>query len=311
MVAGLDKLKGAYCPLVVPFKEGKIDFDAYGSLIERQISEGSHGLLVNATSGEPSMLTLEERAEIVEFAIKTADGRRPLCAGTASQSLDETLSLVSRFEKAGTDSIVVVTPYYAAPPQRGLVSFFAEVGARTEKPLLVYHIPGRAGVSLTVDTIEAIKQKVPNFVGMKNTDTDVGLVTGILARLGPDFRIFAGLEHPTLPILAVGGAGSMITASNVAPRMVAELCELSAKGDFEAARALNIRLYPLFRAVALETSPIPVKYMLKKLGALNDNTHRLPMEPASAETEKQLDTVLEEIGLLAPSSAVRKQIAAS
>lgn len=292
-----DALRGAYCPLVVPFRGGKVDYEGYARLIERQIAQGSHGLLVNATSGEPTMLALEERARLVDCAIETSAGRRPVCAGTASQSIEETLLLVERFHAAGASSILVVTPYYVAPPQRGMVSFFAEAGARTDKPVLVYHIPNRAGIALTVDTLLAIKEKVPHFAGLKNTDTDLGLVTGAIARLGRDFRIFAGLELPTLPTLALGGCGMMITASNVAPQLVAGLYELFARGDIEGAIARNLELYPLFRAVALESSPIPVKYMLKRLGAIGANEHRLPLVPALPETEKQLDQVLSTLGL--------------
>jgi 4-hydroxy-tetrahydrodipicolinate synthase len=293
-----DALRGAYCPLVVPFHAGKIDYDTYGQLIERQIAEGTHGLLVNATSGEPTMLTLEERAQLVEFVVKTSAGRRPVCAGTASESYDENASLVERFDKAGADSILVVTPFYSAPPQRGAVSYFVSLGARTEKPFLIYHIPARAGFTLTVDTLAAIKERVPHFCGLKNTDTDVGLVTGAFACLGRDFRIFAGLELPTLPMLGIGGCGMMITASNVAPRMVSQLYDTFAKGDIDGAIALNLKLYPLFRGVALESSPIPVKYMLKRLGALKTNEHRSPMVPASPEIEKQLDKILTEVGLI-------------
>jgi 4-hydroxy-tetrahydrodipicolinate synthase len=155
-----------------------------------------------------------------------------------------------------------------------------------------------AGFTLTVDTLAAIKDKVPHFRGLKNTDTDVGLVTGALARLGRDFRIFAGLELPTLPMLGIGGCGMMITASNVAPRMVSQMYDTFAKGDIDRAIALNLILYPLFRGVALESSPIPVKYMLKRLGVLKTNEHRSPMAPASPEIEKQLDKVLAEIGLI-------------
>src|SRR5271168_3917828 len=123
-----DALRGAYCPLVVPFHNGKIDYDTYVKLIEPQIAEGTHGLLVNATSGEPTMLTLEERAQVVEFVIKTSAGRLPVCAGTASESLDENATLVDRFDKAGADSILVVTPTYSSPPQRGAISYFSALG---------------------------------------------------------------------------------------------------------------------------------------------------------------------------------------
>jgi 4-hydroxy-tetrahydrodipicolinate synthase len=293
-----DFLRGAYCPLVVPFRDGKIDFDAYGALIERQIAEGSHGLLVNATSGEPTMLSVAERGDLVEFAIKTANGRRPVCAGTASESFEATAALIDRFDKAGADSILVVTPFYSAPPQRGAVSYFAKLGARTGRPFLIYHIPGRAGFTLAVDTLAAIKDAVPHFAGLKNTDTDVGFVTGALARLGRDFRIFAGLELPTLPMLGIGGCGMMITASNVAPRLVSQLYDTFAKGDIDGAIALNLKLYPLFRGVALESSPIPVKYMLKRLGVLKTNEHRSPLVPASPEVERQLDKVLADMGLI-------------
>src|SRR6516165_2729065 len=223
-----DCLQGAYCPLIVPFRDGKIDFETYGKLIERQIVEGSHGLLVNATSGEPTTLTVEERGQLVEFANKTANGRCPVCAGTACESFEATATLIDRFDKAGADSILVVTPFYAAPPQRGAVSYFGKLGSRTERPFLIYHIPGRTGFALTIDTLEAIKEEVPHFAGLKNTDTDVGFVTGALRRLGSDCRIFAGLELPTVPMLSVGSCGMMITASNVAPRLVAQLYEILA-----------------------------------------------------------------------------------
>jgi 4-hydroxy-tetrahydrodipicolinate synthase len=144
-------------------------------------------------------------------------------------------------DKAGADSILVVTPFYSAPPQRGAVSYFAKLGARTKRPFLIYHIPGRTGFALTLDTLAAIKDQVPHFAGLKNTDTDVGLVTGALARLGRDFRIFAGLELPTLPMLSIGGRGMMITASNVAPRLVAQLYETFAKKDTDGAIGLNLK----------------------------------------------------------------------
>jgi 4-hydroxy-tetrahydrodipicolinate synthase len=297
-MAESDFLRGAYCPLIVPFHDGKIDFDTYGRLIERQIAEGTHGLLVNATSGEPTVLSVEERGQLVEFAVKTANGRRPVCAGTASESLEATAALIDRFDKAGADAVLVVTPYYSAPPQRGAAAYLAKLGERTRRPFLIYHIPARAGFALAVDTLAAIKDAVPHFAGLKNTDTDVGFVTGALARLGRDFRIFAGLELPTLPMLGIGGCGMMITASNVAPRQVAQLYDTFANGDTDGAIALNLKLYPLFRGVALETSPIPVKYMLKRLGVIENNEHRSPLVPASPEVERQLDKVLAEIGLI-------------
>jgi 4-hydroxy-tetrahydrodipicolinate synthase len=254
--------------------------------------------LVNATSGEPTTLTREERARLVDVAQDAAAGRCPICAGTVSQSHDETIALIDHYQKRGVDSVFVVTPYYCKPPQRALIEFFADVAQRTDRPLLIYHIPGRAAVRLTADTIVAIKDRADNFVGLKNTDDDLGLVTEALRRLGADFRIFCGWEPVTLPMLAVGACGAMLSASNVVPDRVAQLCELSANGDIEGARRLNESLSELFVAIDYDTSPIATKYMLKRIGVLEKNEHRLPMTSAGPELERRLDAVLGRAGLI-------------
>jgi 4-hydroxy-tetrahydrodipicolinate synthase len=295
---GSDTLSGAYVPLVVPFDGGAVDFDAYARLCEWQIGKGINGLLVNATSGEPTTLTREERARLVDVAQDVAAGRCPVCAGTASQSHAETVALIDHYQKRGVDSVFVVTPYYCKPPQRALVEFFADVAQRTDRPLLIYHIPGRAAVRLTADTIVAIKDRAENFIGLKNTDDNLGLVTEVLQRLGGDFRIFCGWEPVTLPMLAIGACGAMLSASNVVPDRVAQLCGLSAKDDFEGARRLNGSLSELFAAIDYDTSPIATKYMLKRIGALEKNEHRLPMTSASPELERRLDAVLGRAGLI-------------
>lgn len=294
----IDRLKGSFVPLVVPFDDGAIDYDAYASLCERQIAEGSDGLLVNATSGEPTTLTLEERATLVEVAQDTAAGRVPVVAGTASQSHAETVTLIDRYQRLGVGAILVVTPYYCSPPQRALIAFFVDVAARSDRPILIYHIPGRAAVRLTADTLVAIKEKAPNIAGLKNTDGDLGLVTDVLHRLGGDFRIFCGTEPMTLPMLALGAVGAMLSASNVIPKQVARLCALYAQGDSAGARQLNDTLSELFDAISFDPAPIPTKYMTRRVGAIPKNEHRLPMTAASPELEVRLDAVLERAGLL-------------
>ncbi|MGB7949473.1 MAG: 4-hydroxy-tetrahydrodipicolinate synthase [Candidatus Binatia bacterium] len=298
MTSGLDGLSGSFVPLVVPFDDGAIDYDAYARLCDWQITQGSSGLLVNATSGEPTTLTLEERAKLVETAMNAAAGRRPVCAGTASVSHAETAALIERFEKLDVDYVFVVTPFYCKPPQRALVDFFADVAARTEKSLLAYHIPGRAAVSLTADTLAEIKDRATNFVGLKNTDDDMALVTDTLVRLGGDFRIFCGMEKASLPTLAVGGAGLMISISNVIPDRVARLCRFCAEGDTEGAKNLNKQLAPLFDAIGYDTAPITTKYMLKRIGMIAKNEHRLPMTTSTPALEARLDAVLQVAGLI-------------
>ena len=297
-ISNLDTLKGSFVPLVVPFNEGKVDYDSYAKICEWQIAKGTHGLLVNATSGEPTTLTLEERAKLVEVAVDVSGGRRPVCAGTASQSHVETVTLIERFQKLAVESVFVVTPYYCDPPQRALVDFFVDIAGRTDRPLLIYHIPGRAAVRLAASTIVEIKDRAENFVGLKNTDNDIGLVTEVLNRIGKGFRIFCGTEKMSLPMLSVGGCGTMISVSNVIPDKVARLCELYSGGDAEGARRLNDDLSELFAAIDWDTSPIATKYMLKRIGIISKNEHRLPMTTSTPELERKLDAALERAGLI-------------
>lgn len=286
-------LKGAFTPLVVPFKSGAVDYDRYAELIQWQIEQGAHGLLVNATSGEPTTLTLDEKARLIEVAVKTSTGRRPVAAGIPAESHAEAATLLSRAEKAGADAVVSVTPYYVKPPQRGLVAFFTDLAKRTELPFLIYHIPGRAAVSVAAETFEAIAERCPNFVGLKNTDDDLALVSRLIRRMGPDFRIFGGLESTAFAMSALGGCGTMITTSNVAPKQIARLNELCMAGQIHEARNLVIELDELMKAPFLDSGPTPIKCMMKLMGLIPTNEHRLPMMPATPELEKQLQAVVE------------------
>src|ERR1700682_3091450 len=184
MIRKVPFLTGAFTPLVTPFKGGAVDYDRYAQLIEWQIGQGTHGLLVNATSGEPTTLTLDEKARLIEGAVKASADRKTVAAGIPAESHAEAVALLAEAEKAGADAVVSVTPYYARPPQRGLVAFFTDLAGRTELPFLIYHIPGRAAVSVTAETFEAIAQRCPNFVGLKKTATNLGWVCAPLNASG-------------------------------------------------------------------------------------------------------------------------------
>lgn len=292
------KLRGSYPPLITPLRNGALDEAAYANLVERQIAGGSHGIVVNGTTAEPSTLTLEEREQLLDIALATARGRIPVIAATGSQSLAETLRLTRHAHTAGADALLVVTPYYVRPPQRGLVAYYREVAQVSDKPLLLYHIPGRTAVAVTVDTLESIRAAVPSFIGMKHAVNDLGFVTHALSRLGHDFRIFVGLEDLSFPMLAIGACGLMNAVGNLAPERVAAMCELVDANDLSGARAIHYALAELNDAVFFDTNPIPIKYMMKRLGYLPANEHRLPMVPATAELERRLDAVLERTGLM-------------
>ena len=295
---GPNFLRGSYPPLVTPFRDGKIDFDKYAELIDRQVSEGSHGVVVNGTTAEPSSLTIQERCELVEVAVKTISGRIPVVAATGSQSLAETIELTTKAEHAGTDAVLVVTPYYIKPPQRGLIEYFVEIGNRTNLPLLIYHIPGRAAVSISPATVARIAERLPSLVGLKHAANDLEFLTETLVLVGTEFRIFCGLEALSLPMLSIGAAGLMNAVGNLAPARVAAICDAVQNNDLDKARRLHFDLFELNQAIFFDTNPIPIKYMMHRMGLLNAAEVRLPLVELAADQRQRLDDVMERAQLM-------------
>jgi 4-hydroxy-tetrahydrodipicolinate synthase len=291
-------LRGSYPPIITPITDGTIDYDAYARLVEFQIAGGSHGVVVNGTTAEPSTLSVDERNRLVEIAVKTSAGRVPVVAATGSQSHAETIALTEFADRAGADALLVVTPYYVRPPQRGLAEYYVDVARRTSLPMMIYHIPGRTAVSVELSTLEQIVERAPNMVGIKHAVNDLAFVTQILERFGFDFRVFVGLEDLSFPMLAVGACGVMNAVANIAPGKVAALYDASVAGDMAAARKLHFALFELNSAVFFDTNPIPMKYMMRRLGIISKNEHRLPMVSATAALENRLDQVLGRAGLL-------------
>ena len=303
MTASLDNLKGSIPPLITPFRNGEVDYDAYAQLIAFQIKNGSHGILVNGTTAEPSTLAVEERNRLIDIAVQVTAKRVPVVAATGSQSLRETRQLTEHAVKAGVDSLLIVTPYYIRPPQRGLVAYYLELAAISNLPWMVYHIPGRTAVSVTIDTLKELRAKSPTFVGMKHAVNDLGFVSECFSSLGKDFKIFVGLEELSFPMMAVGACGLMNAVGNLQPRILSDLCEALWRGDLARAQALHHQLFEINQAVFFDTNPIPMKYMMKRLGILASNEHRLPMVPATPELERRLDAVLKRVGLLGERAA--------
>jgi 4-hydroxy-tetrahydrodipicolinate synthase len=197
----LAALRGSIPPLVTPFKNGAVDYDRYAELVEFQIAEGSPGILVNGTTAEPSTLTTEERNRLVTLAVETAQGRVQVVAATGSQSLAESRVLTEHALEAGADSLLIVTPYYIRPPQRGLVAYYLELAAGHSVPWMIYHIPGRTAVNVTLDTLKACKDRSPHFVGIKQAVNDLGFVSECLHEFGHDFKVFVGLEELSFPMI--------------------------------------------------------------------------------------------------------------
>jgi len=291
-------LGGSIPPLVTPFRNGAVDERQFASLVEFQVAQGSHGILVNGTSAEPSTLTVAERNRLVDVAIEAAAGRLAVVAATGSQSLAETRALTVHAARAGADALLIVTPYYIRPPQRGLIAFYLEVTAGLDVPWLLYHIPGRAAVNVPVETLVELTRMSPTLVGMKHAANDLGLVSEVMAHIGAHFRIFVGLEELSFPMMAVGACGLMNAVGNLCPARLVALCDAVQAGDLAGARRIHDALFEINRAVFFDTNPIPMKYMMRRLGLLETNEHRLPMAPATPELEKRLDAVLERANLL-------------
>ena len=294
-------LRGSFPPLVTPFRDGKVDFNKFAELAERQVQRGSDGIVVTGTTGEPSSLSMEERIELLKVAVSTVGGRIQVIAATGSASYAETLRLTTEAEAAGADAALVVTPYYIKPSQRGLVDYFVSLGQRVKLPLMIYHIPGRAAVSIKAQTVCRIAEQIPHLVGLKHADHNLELITELLVGLGPDFRIFCGVEALSLPMLILGGSGLMNAAGNLAPERIAALYAAVQKVDLKSARDIHVELFELNQSIFIDTNPIPLKYMMSRLGLLDAPELRLPLVSIDSANAKILDGVLARAGLLKAS----------
>lgn len=297
-MAEIERVKGSIPPVITPIRNGAVDYDAYAGLIDYQVREGSHGVLVNGTTSEPSTLTTAERNRLVDVAVETVAGRIPIVAATGSQSLAETELLTQHAVKASVDALLIVTPYYIRPPQRGLIQYYLQLAGQHETPWMIYHIPGRTAINVTLDSMQRLRDASPQFVGMKHAVNDLGFVTECFAALGNDFKVFVGLEELSFPMMTIGACGLMNAVGNLRPRILAEMCEAVWASDLGRGRELHQRLLEVNQSVFFDTNPIPMKYMMKKMGLMPSNEHRLPMVPATRELEKRLDGVLERAGML-------------
>ena len=296
-MADLERIRGSIPPVVTPIRDGEVDYEAYAGLVEYQVAEGSHGVLVNGTSAEPSTLTISERNRLVDIAMETVNGRVPVVAATGSQSLAESEVLTQHATKAGVDAVLIVTPYYIKPPQRGLVEYYLKLAGHHDTPWMIYHIPGRTAINVTLDTMKELREKSSSFIGMKHAVNDLGFVTECFEALGNDFKVFVGLEELSFPMMTIGACGLMNAVGNLRPGVLAEMCDAVWNSDLEKGRELHQRLLEINQSVFYDTNPIPMKYMMKKMGLLQTNEHRLPMVPATPELERRLDGVLERAGL--------------
>ncbi len=287
------KLEGSMVALVTPFRNGELDWDAFGKLIDFQLDSGTQGLVPCGTTGESPTLTHDEHDKVIEYVIQRAAGRVPVIAGTGSNSTAEAIRLTTHAAEAGADACLVVNPYYNKPTQQGMYEHVAEL-AKVGLPIVLYNIPGRTGIELTSQTIIRMFEEIDQVVAVKEATGNVDNASALAA--GCDITILSGDDSLTLPIGAVGGRGVVSVLANILPTEVRKLTDAILAGNMAEASRRHLRLFGLFKGMFVETNPIPIKAALAMAGMI-ENELRLPMTPLSQEYRAPLAEMLRVLGV--------------
>lgn len=290
-------MKGSIVALITPFKNGKIDYEALEKLIEFHIENGTDGILVGGTTGESPTLTFEEHEEIIEFSVKKVNKRIKVMAGTGANATHEALRFTSHAKEVGADSALLVVPYYNKPTQEGMFEHFKTIAKEVNIPIYIYNIPGRTCVEISVDTYKRLKDCCENISGAKESTSNMDRISEIINTFGDSFTVLSGDDSLTLPMMALGAKGVISVANNILPKEVKELTESLLKGKLEEARNLHYKLLPIFKALFIETNPIPVKTALSLMG-LSKEEFRLPLCPMSHQNKEKLISVLKLYNLI-------------
>jgi 4-hydroxy-tetrahydrodipicolinate synthase len=289
--------KGSIPALVTPMRDGAFDEAAFRAFVDWQIREGSSGVVPVGTTGESPTLSHEEHHRVVEVCIEAADGRVPVIAGAGSNNTTEAVELAMHAEAAGADAVLVVTPYYNKPNQRGLYAHFRAVADAISIPLIIYNIPGRSIVDMSVETMKQLFDDCDNVIGVKDATANLARASLQRQAMGADFVQLSGEDATSLGFMAHGGHGCISVTANVAPKLCAEFQGACLAGDFRTALTYQDRLMPLHRALFLEPSPAPTKYALSLLGHIAEEA-RLPIVAIGAETRAEVESAMRHAGLL-------------
>ena len=290
-------LEGVFTALVTPFAEdGSVDEQALRDLVDFQIEKGISGLVPVGTTGESPTLDHQEHDRVIEIVIEQCKGRVPVIAGTGSNSTAEAVRLTTHAKEAGADYSLQVAPYYNKPSQEGFYRHFMTIADAVDLPMVVYNIPGRSGKNIENDTMLKLAGH-PNIVAVKEASGSIPQVMDLCLRKPADFTILSGDDNLGLPMIACGGRGIVSVASNIIPEEMEELVRSANAGNFERARELHYQLMPFFKAMFMETNPVPVKYGCFLKGMMKD-VYRLPLCEMSEENKETLKNIMKETGIL-------------
>ncbi len=291
----MSRLRGSMVALVTPFRNGAVDEPALRALARWQIEQGTDGLVPCGTTGEGATVSANEHYQVVRACVEEARGRVPVIAGCGSNDTKRTIETVQRAKEAGADSALVVTPYYNKPTPEGLFRHFEAVAKQGGLPVVLYNVPSRTSVDMLADTVARCAQ-VPGIIGIKEASGNVVRIAEIQAAGVPqDFAIVAGDDMFTLPTLAMGGQGVISVVANIAPAAMAGLCDAFFAGDLPKAQRAQTKFAGLVKAMFLETNPLPVKYVLFRMGKIAHEL-RLPLVPISEAGASRVDAALREFG---------------
>ncbi len=280
---------GTITALVTPFRKQAVAYDDLAKLVEFQIKGGIDGLVPVGTTGESPTLSHDEHLEVVRATVAASRGRVPVIAGTGSNSTAEAVELTTLATEAGADAVLVVAPYYNKPSQEGVFGYFSAVAEATDRPVILYSIPGRCGIEIGVGVVERLRARYPHVRYIKEAGGSVDRVDQLKHALGKDITVLSGDDSLTLPFMSVGAEGVISVASNLLPKQVGQLVDLALENDFAKASAVHRKLYPIFKSLFLEPNPVPVKFALQRAGVIGSAEVRPPL---SEITRPTIDTLV-------------------
>jgi len=281
--------------MVTPMAGGTIAYPDIEKFVDYQINEGINGLLAVGTTGESPTLSHKEHVKVIEAVVQSTAGRVPVIAGAGSNSTTEAVELTQQADAAGADALLHVAPYYNKPSQEGLFQHFSAVAAATAKPIILYSIPGRCVIDIAVDTCARLYEKFPHVLGIKESGGSNEKVDELSRKLGPDYLILSGEDENTLPYMSLGCHGVISVASNVWVKDLVSMVQHALNNDFAAAAAINKKFRDVFKNIFLEPNPVPIKYIMAKLGILTSDEVRLPLCELSDSTKSILDATLDSL----------------
>jgi 4-hydroxy-tetrahydrodipicolinate synthase len=288
--------KGSIVAIVTPFKDGKVDEEAYRELIEFQIENGTNAIVPCGTTGESATLNVEEHGRVIDIAISAVKKRVPVIAGTGGNSTSEAIELTRHAKNAGADASLQVTPYYNKPSQEGLYRHFEAIAKAVSLPQVLYNVPGRTSVNMLPATVARLAE-LPEVVAIKEASGDLAQMAEIKRLAGDKITLLSGDDNVTLPVLSLGGKGVVSVVANIVPKDTSDMVNAWLEGDIEKARGLFYKLFPLCQAMFYETNPVPVKTSLALMGKIHEEL-RLPLAPMAPANLDRLKKALQDYGLI-------------